>query len=235
MEQATLVSRIGTGTVRLHLALELSAGTWKLGFSDGKRIRIVSLAAEDWRGLPEAIAGAKQRFWLGDDTPVASCYEAGRDGFWIHRYLAHLGVDNVVVEPASIRVNRRARRAKTDRLDVRDLLGLSVRHAAGEPAVWSVVRVPSQEAEDARRPHRERERLTKERTQHRNRLQSLLVLEGIRLKPGRGFLEAVEQARRWDDRPLPEHLRTELVREYLAYAQMRIAQRLTTTTCPWRP
>jgi len=186
MEQATLDSQISTETARLHLAIELSSASWKLGFSDGKRIRITTLAAEDWRGLPEAIAAAWKRFKLGDDVPVVSCYEAGRDGFWIHRYLTHLGVRNVVVEPASIRVNRRARRAKTDRLDVRDLLGLLVRYAAGEPDVWSVLRVPSEEAEDARRPHRERERLTRERTQHRNRLQSLLVLEGIRLKPGPG-------------------------------------------------
>ena len=214
MEKATLATQSSTGEERLHLALELSAATWKLGFSDGKRIRIVSRASADWRRLGDDIAQARKRFGLPDDVAVASCYEAGRDGFWIDRYLTHLGVDNVVVEPASIRVNRRARRAKTDRLDVRALLGLLVRHATGEQGVWSVVRVPDEEAEDARRPHRERERLTKERTQHRARLQALLVLEGIRLKPGSAFLELLEHERRWDGSALPEHLHQELIREY---------------------
>jgi len=216
MEQATLVSQTtSTETARLSPGaraqrsdLEARLQRWQ---ADPDRI---ARGRRDWRQVPVQIAKAKKRFGLEDEVLVASCYEAGRDGFWIHRYLTHLGIDNVIVEPASIRVNRRARRAKTDRLDVRDLLGLLVRHAAGEPGVWSVVRVPSEEAEDGRRPHRECERLTKERTQHRSRLQSLLVLEGIRLKPGRHFLAALEQVRRWDGRPLPEHLRAELVREY---------------------
>ena len=214
MEKATLATQSSTRQERLHLALELSAATWKLGFSDGKRIRIVSRSSADWRQLPDEIARARARFGLSPEAPVVSCYEAGRDGFWIHRYLTHLGVENVVVESASIRVDRRARRAKTDRLDVRALVDLLVRHAGGEADIWSVLRAPTAEAEDVRRPHREYERLTKERTQHRARLQSLLVLEGIHLKAGRGFLLALEKVRRWDGSPLPERLLQELMREY---------------------
>jgi len=96
-------------------------------------------------------------------VPIVSCYEAGRDGFWLHRYLVHCGVANVVVDASSIEVNRRARRAKTDRVDVEQLLRLLIRYHHGEKRVWSVVHVPSAEEEDARRLHRELERLKKER------------------------------------------------------------------------
>src|SRR5438067_10969178 len=105
------------------------------------------------------------------------------DGFWVHRWLVAAGVHNVVVEPSSIEVNRRARRAKTDRLDADKLLALLIRHHAGE-RVWSVLREPSVEDEDARREHRELQRLTHERIAHTNRISSLLVLH--KLRPGIG-------------------------------------------------
>ncbi len=226
MKKATLDLQSSTARSRLHLALELSAHSWKLCFSDGKRIRLVTIKAEAYARLGLEIGLAKDRFGLAEEAPVSSCYEAGRDGFWIHRYLTSLGVESVVVEPASIQVERRARRVKTDRLDAKRLLQLLVRHASGEEDVWRIVRVPDEQAEDARRPHRERERLKRESTQHRNRLQALLVLQGIRLKPGRDFRTALECARCWDGQRLPPQLRQELEREYdrLLLVQEQVAQ-----------
>ena len=108
-----------------------------------------------------------------------SCYEAGRDGWWLHRWLRAQGIDNIVVDSTSIEVNRRARRAKTDRLDGDKLLAMLLRHHAGE-RVWSVLHEPTAEDEDARRAHRELERLMHERIAHTNRIGSLLVLHNLR-------------------------------------------------------
>jgi transposase len=120
---------------------------------------------------------------------VHSCYEAGRDGFWLHRWLLGQGIDNIVVDSASIEVNRRRRRAKTDRLDGAKLLAMLLRHQAGEQRVWAVVRVPTVEQEDARRAHRELERLRQEHTAHENRMRALLVLHDLRPQGigGRGW------------------------------------------------
>jgi hypothetical protein len=158
----------------LFMALELSDKKWKLALSDGNQRRIVTITAGDLVTLGEAVAKAKARFGMPGGVSIVSCYEAGRDGFWLHRYLVHCGIANVVVDASSIEVNRRARRAKTDRVDVEQLLRLLIRYHHGEKRVWSVVHVPSVEEEDARRLHRELERLKKERTGHRNRIQALL-------------------------------------------------------------
>jgi len=128
---------------------------WKLALSDGNKRRIVTIAAGDLGTLGEAVAKAKARFRMAGGVPIVSCYEAGRDGFWLHRSLVHCGVATVVVDASSIAVNRRARRAKTDRVDVEQLLCLLIRSHHGEKRVWSVVHVPSVEEEDARRLHRE--------------------------------------------------------------------------------
>jgi transposase len=122
---------------------------------------------------------AKERCKLEPQARVHSCYEAGRDGWWLHRWLIEQGIDNIVVDAASIEVNRRARRAKTDRLDGFKLLTMLLRHHGGE-RVWSVLHEPTAEQEDARRRERERARLGKERTQHTNRIRSLLVLHNLR-------------------------------------------------------
>jgi transposase len=127
----------------------------------------------------QCIRKAKERCKLDPQAKVHSCYEAGRDGWWLHRWLAEQGIDNLVVDAASIEVNRRARRAKTDRLDGDKLLAMLLRHHAGE-RVWSVLYEPTAEDEDARRLHRELERLTHERTAHTNRIGSLLVLHNLR-------------------------------------------------------
>jgi transposase len=136
----------------LFLAFELGANQWKLGFTTGaaQRPRERNVPARNIEAVREEIRKAKQRFGLPEEAPVISCYEAGRDGFWLHRWLVTQGVANCVVDSASIEVNRRHRRAKTDRLDVQKLLTMLLRHAAGERKVWSIVRVPSVEEEDRR-------------------------------------------------------------------------------------
>ena len=200
-------------TMVLFMALELSDKKWKLALSDGNKRRIVTIAAGDLVALGEAGAKAKARFGMPGGVPIVSCYEAGRDGFWLHRYLVHCDVANVVVDASSIEVNRRARRAKTDRVDVEQLLRLLIRYHHGEKRVWSVVHVPSVEEEDARRLHRELERLKKERTGHRNRIQALLVSQGVRLQPRHDLLERLEAARLWDGSALPPDLQAEVRRE----------------------
>ena len=195
----------------LLMALELSEKKWRLGFSDGRQpMRHDSVGAGDTVQLMVALAKAKARFKLPAQARVLSCYEAGRDGFWLHRFLVEHEVENLVVDSASIEVNRRARRAKTDRLDVGKLLGLLRRHCSGEQ-VWRVVRVPSVAEEDARRVHREVERLKDERTQHTNRIRSLLVLHNVRVQRvgGGGFERRLVE---WQGR-LPPHLLAEIERE----------------------
>ena len=167
----------------LYMAFELGEKDWKLSLSDGARSPSrYTVAAGDTAALLECIAKAKARCGLAPEASVHSCYEAGRDGFWLHRWLIEQGIDNVVVDSASIEVNRRARRAKTDRLDGDKLLAMLIRYHAGERRVWSVVRVPTPEQEDARRAHRELGRLGQERTAHINRIRALLVLNNLRVK-----------------------------------------------------
>jgi transposase len=167
----------------LYMAFELSEKDWKLSLGDGVRSPSrYTVAAGDAAALLECIAKAKVRCALAPEARVHSCYEAGRDGFWLHRWLIAQGIDNVVVDSASIEVNRRARRAKTDRLDADKLLSMLIRYHADEPRVWSVLRVPTPEEEDARRAHRELGRLGHERIAHINRIRGLLVLNNLRVK-----------------------------------------------------
>jgi transposase len=140
----------------LFLAFALGVNQWKLGFTTGaaQRPRERNVPARHLEAVREEIRRAKQRFGLPEEAQVISCYEAGRDGFWLHRWLVTQGVANCVVDSSSIEVNRRRRRAKTDRLDVQKLLTMLLRHVAGEQKVWSIVRVPSVEEEDRRQLHR---------------------------------------------------------------------------------
>jgi transposase len=203
----------------LYLAFELGNKEWKLGFTIGqgqsprrRRIEAGDLAALRWE-----IGQAKKRFGLPEATPVLSCYEAGRDGFWLHRYLTASGIENLVVDSASIEVNRRAKRAKTDRLDVRKLLSMLIRYHSGEKKVWSVVHVPSVEAEDKRHLHRELGTLKVDRTRHTNRIKGLLAGQGVRLPVQGDFLERLERVRLWDGSPLPPGLQSRLRREYVCW------------------
>ena len=199
----------------LYMALELSAAKWGLALSaGGQRIREKSIRAGACEQLLEEISAAKKRFGLPEDAKVISCYEAGRDGFWIDRVLGRLGIENVIIDAASMKVDRRARRAKTDKIDAKRLLADLIRHVRGEKDVWKVVRVPSEEQEDKRRLHRELERLKKEKTQHRVRILSLLATQGVRPGNLKAFLVELDAARIWDGKPLPPALKAEIEREW---------------------
>ena len=200
----------------LYLALELSQEKWKLGFS-------ISLGQEAWKrtvearqvmALEKAIQLAKRRFELPETCRVLSCYEAGRDGFWLHRCLVRQGIENVVVDSASIEVNRRAKRAKTDRLDAGKLVCMLVRYDSGEQKVWSVVHVHSLEAEDRRHLHRELATLKVDRTRHINRIKGLLATQGVCMPLQTDFLTRLDEVRLWDGSRVPPGLRRRLEQEY---------------------
>jgi len=196
----------------LYTAFELGEKNWKLALGDGVRSPSrYTVAAGDTAMLLECIVKAKTRCGLAPQARVRSCYEAGRDGFWLHRWLIAQGIDNIVVDSSSIEVNRRARRTKTDRLDADKLLSMLIRYHAEEPRVWSVVRAPTPEEEDARRAHRELGRLGHERTAHINRIRALLVLNNVRVKYVGGRL----WQRWWSDHAneLAPGVRAEIERE----------------------
>ena len=170
-----------TAVAALYVACELSTKEWLLTMSsapDTRRQRR-RIRPGDGMALLRAVAEAKRHLGLAAAAPVRSCYEAGRDGFWPHRWLTTLGVTNVVVDSSSIEVSRRARRAKTDRLDGNSLLRMLLRYWGGERDLWHVVHVPTRDAEDARQASRGLTTLTAERTRYRNRIHSLLALHGV--------------------------------------------------------
>jgi transposase len=203
-------------SAKLYLALELSEAEWKLGFTIGlgQAPRLKNIKARHLESLKREIEQAKIRFGLGKEVAVFSCYEAGRDGFWLHRYLETSGVNNLVVDSASIEVNRRYRRVKTDRLDVGKLLNMLVRYHQGEAKVWGVVHVPSVAEEDQRQLHRELLALKREQTYHINRMKGVLASQGVALEVKTDFLEQLNGVRLWDGCTVPSGLQALLVREY---------------------
>src|SRR5512141_2774831 len=160
----------------MFVVFELGWKDWKLAFASvmGEKPWLVTIRPRDLVALSEALGKARRRLGLAAGCRVFSCYEAGRDGFWLHRQLTELGIVNLVVDSSSIEVNRRARRAKTDRLDARKLLSMLLRYWAGEKDLWSVVRVPTPEQEDGRQLQREIRTLKKEKTRLTNRIKGLL-------------------------------------------------------------
>jgi transposase len=214
--QATLLSENHNAKENtLFLAMELSRKKWKLGFNDGKqmRARIRTIAARDFQGLQREIEQAKTHYGLSASARTVSCYEAGREGFWVHRALTEKGIDNVIVDAASIDIKRR-KRAKTDRIDAESLAGKLVRYHGGEGSVWSVVRVPSLEAEAARQIHRDIGVLQRERQQHRVRIQSLLFTQGINVAVTPKLLRDLAEIRCWNGQRLPAELQERIRREY---------------------
>jgi transposase len=213
---AAYASNRSTPGVVLHLAFELGWTQWKLAFTigHGQKPRQRSMRARDLATLELEIAKAKRRFQLDPEAPVVSCYEAGRDGFWLHRYLSSRGIANVVVDSASIEVKRRKRRVKSDRLDAEKLVTMLVRYESGERKVWSVVTVPSAAEEDQRQLHRELEALKDEQTGHSNCIKGLLASQGLALEQVDETLpEWMQVARLWDGTPLGADLQRRLVRE----------------------
>ena len=167
----------------LFVAFELGKQAWKLAMTSGFGVEpwVKGVPGGDLRAVSRALEQGRQRFGLPTPTRVISCYEAGRDGFWIHRALAQLGVSNRVVDSASIEVNRRARRTKTDRLDALKLVTMLVRVWAGEKRVWSEVRVPTIAEEAARHVSRERSALTQDQTRLINQMRGWLATWGATL------------------------------------------------------
>lgn len=200
----------------LYMGIELDDNRWKLGFTTGfgQRPRERNIATRNTAALEREIRSAKRRFRLPEDTQVLSCYEAGREGFWLHRYLIHNGVHSVVVDAGSLEARKKRRRVKTDRVDLEKLLRMLIRYHAGDRDVWSVVRVPSPGVEDRRQLHRDRWALSSERNRHINRIKGLLATQGVSLPVNGDFPAELEEARTWDGSPLAPGLTQRLLREH---------------------
>lgn len=201
----------------LYVAFELSNKKWKLGFSIGlgQKVRIRTIDSGDLSAIKSEIELARNRFHLPEKVQVVSCYEAGRDGFWLHRFLAGEGIRNYIVDSASIEVNRRKRRVKADKLDVNSLVRMLIRYRLGEKKIWSVVHVPSEEDEDGRHLHRGLSTLEKEKKRTSNRIRGLLATQGIRIKGVPDLSdERLEALRTWDKRPLRRGLKDRIRREW---------------------
>jgi transposase len=134
---------------RLYMAFELGEKSWKLSLGDGQRAPSrCTVAAGATTAVLIAIANARARCHLSADTPVYNCYEGGRDGLWLHRWLTEQRIANLVVDSTSIEVSRMSRLAKTNRLDSDKLLSMLMRYHSGEGRVWAVVRIPAPVQED---------------------------------------------------------------------------------------
>jgi transposase len=181
----------------LFVAFELSEKAWKLGFTTGhgQKPRERTVTARQQERVLNEIAQAKRRVGLPETAPVVSGYEAGREGFWLHRFLQGYGITNHVVDSVAIEVNRRRRRATSARLDVRKLLSMLRRYHHGERQVWRVVHVPSVEAEDQRHLPRDLETLKQERASTTARIKGLLSSQGIRLMSLSKFPEQLDALR----------------------------------------
>lgn len=203
----------------VYVVFELSKSKWKLGvmIAGSPKMSRFTIAGGDLPALSERLASAREKAARsGKEVRIVSCYEAGFDGHWLHRWLTEQGVTNYVIDAASIAVDRRARSAKTDRIDLERILRTLLAYLRGEPRVCSMIHVPTVEDEDRKRRNRERDRLLKERTAHTNRIKGLLHAHGIRdampLKPD--FIKSLDRARTGDGRELSPHLKHELVREH---------------------
>jgi transposase len=197
-------------------ALELSKNSWLLGlqFPDRPQPSLYPIRGGDTEELMAKLTAARERCakLTGRTPSIVLCYEAGYDAFWLARFLKARGIECLVVDSASMQVNRRARRAKTDRIDVGMLLRALIAWLRGDRHVWSVVRIPSVDEEDLRRSHRERDRLIHERTAHINRIKGLLFAQGIRGINVKSKYKTLQPDRliTGDGRPLPPRLAREI-------------------------
>jgi transposase len=201
----------------VYIAIELSVSSWLVAarLPNTNKARLRRLEGGDTTALLKLIAELRSvaSANLGRAVDVACCFEAGRDGVWLHRLLQAHGIAAYVLEPTSILVNRRARRAKTDRLDAEGMLRVLATWLGGDRQVCSMVRVPTPDEEDAKRPHREREHLVQDKLRIENRIEALLFAQGIRKRPSlRAWERNVEGLRTGDGRVLPPLLRIEIDR-----------------------
>ncbi len=218
--QAVQPQAYESGTV-LYMAMELSNSKWKLGFSNGQRMRRKSIDARDRRRLVSEVNLAKHKLGLAPEAPVKVCFEAGRDGHWIYHWLSTEGYEVFEIDSSSIEAPRGRKHVKTDRVDVEKLLDLLLRYCLGFRQAFRVVRVPSEEAEADQRLHREDEYLLSQRLRVSNRMKGLLVTQGIVDVPlKRGFLRWLEKVQRWDGSHLSSALKIELRRLYGQYELM---------------
>jgi len=200
MTAATRIEKTTAKSPMLFVSFELGESTWKLAFTTGRgqKARQKTITGRQRDAVLAEIERAKRRFGLPRDCRVVSCYEAGREGFWLHRWLVSQEIESHVVDAASIEVNRRLRRAKTDRMDATRLLALLIRFAEGERSVWSVVHVPSPEEEDRRHLHRELLTAKRDRTRLANRIQGLLANQGVRVDWRKPLPAQLSTLRLWD-------------------------------------
>src|ERR1700719_551211 len=219
--QAPTVSTPITGHIStIFVAIELSQKTWlvTLHSPDRDKISRHKVQGGDHASLLALINRVRDRAVqrLGSVPTVVSCYEAGYDGFWLHRLLMAAGITNYVFDPASIAVDQRARRVKTDRIDGEKMLRTLMADLRGEPRVVRIVRVPTPEQEDARRASRERGRLTKEQTAHTNRIKALLRLLGMAVgnPRRRDWLSWLATQRDWQGQAVPPQIMAEIKREH---------------------
>jgi len=206
-----------TGT--LYVALELGQDKWLLACATqaAEKPRYRGLPARDLGQLQEELAKAKQRFGLPADAPVCTCYEAGRDGFWLHRALTKLGITNVVVDSGAIEVNRRRKHVKSDPVDAAKLLNLLCRYHGGERKVFSVVNVPTVADEDRRQRHRGLKDLQQQQTECSNRIKGLLASQGLDVQVDADFRTALDALRDWADQPVPAGLRERMLQEFAVW------------------
>ncbi len=216
----------------IFVSVEMSRSKWVIGIhtSLADKIAVHSVACGDVDAVLALVERLRVRMTAAGNQPpgVIVCYEAGYEGFWLHRRLSALGIRVVVIDPASLLVDRRAKRAKTDRIDARGMVRALMAHARGEHQVLSEVHVPTVEQDDARRVLRERQRLVKERTAHTNRIKGLLKTQGImdfdpRAADAVTRLDAIVTG---DGRPLGSCLKREIMRELdrLALTMKQMAQ-----------
>jgi len=216
-----------TATRALYIALELGQDKWLLACATqaAEKPRFRSVPARDLGRLDAEIAKAKARFGLPADAPVRTCYEAGRDGFWLHRALTSRGIENVVVDASSIEVNRRSKHAKTDPLDAGKLLILLCRYHGGERKVWSVVHVPAVADEDRRQLHRGLKDLQRQRTECSNRIKGLLASLGLSAEVDAKFRTVLGELRDWAGQAVPEGLRGRILQEYTVWETLHRQER----------
>jgi len=211
---------IRTDLGAIFVSLELSRSTWlitSLSPGAGEKMSKRSVAGGNIGALLTqfALLQDKAQARTGQRFPILVIQEAGLDGFWIHRVLQDEGIESYVVDPASIATSRRRRRAKTDKLDGEALVRALLAYKRGEPRVCAMVKAPSPQDEDRRRVCRERKALITERVRHVNRIKGLLFAQGVGdYEPRRRNRRArLEELRTGDGRPLPPHLKTQILRE----------------------
>jgi transposase len=212
-----------TTTKTLYVALDLGQDKWVLACATqaAERPRLRSMPARDLHRLTQEIAKAKVRFQLPPESPICTCYEAGRDGFWLHRALTKMGIVNLVVDASSIEVDRRSKRIKSDPVDAGKLLNLLCRYHGGERKVWRVVQVPTVADEDRRQLHRGLKDLQRQQTECSNRIKGLLASCGLDEAVDANFRTTLAGLRDWAGQPVPAGLQQRLLQEFAVWEALQ--------------